>query len=744
MGTNQTAPHSVPAPASSPFLQSEPTSLPSLQQIKLPIGAVKEFQQQVHSTAVDLPIPKARSSKRVHAEVPTAGCPPAFKYAFNAFCTARRCMSPSTLDEAEAMVSSEAFELIASKRGDSGKGNSLDPRGICLSLVIPHECINNANTIALIDGFAALSDLKSKTQVPIATKIRFTIYGDNCVVPIENALKREAFDNTVIDTVSIVARWSESDAAGASRVRSECFSLGVTTPPIEEAARHIQTAVVKMSTMFGFSIPPDFFRDPPQPFAGYYEQQVADCSKDWRALLHHEEPFSASDEMLRSHKNVLVRVPGCYVRLSPIALGLAGVTSSEVIHAVLLCAEGMESKALDYCKTYREGLRPPDGEDELLDLHTIALHTERVYLNGMISLYGHGGRSGEPIKPDGNWVYKTNAAVVPIKTLMDRFFVMSCDMHSMMPENAALTKFMDKHMQKSLRLYDALFATNDYERITLAAPSAPPPLSPTEMNSIPEDERFIFSALGVDLKSERMLIGEAISFLMQSGAPTSLVEMLTATGSRVGLSSKLSDGYAYCTDILKKEQKHNEVHASEVARLKRVADAALLVCANKRACRGVPGVPPEKVRALLKLFSLKKGPHVTRLDDFVTIPRCSDLVRSIVWTIYESYTRRSNHEADMKQALELQKILEEYTDFVYAICKSLQICMCAEMDANKKEAFVIVHGHEMSNVSIYSVTDKGEPEQCGCGKVFEAKMPSILILKLRSDVSCIVTPLITE
>lgn len=734
-----------------------------------------EFQQQMYRLPVDLPIPRARSPMRVTSDQPTLSCPPAFKYAFNGFATARRCVSPLTKDEAEAMVSSETFELIAYQRGDEAKFGSVPPRAVCVDLVIPSEAVKNDNTIPLIDGFAALSDGKSKDGVPLATKVRFNVFGGTCSVPIVNAVRRDSFDRNTIDTVSLVVRWADLDAEGNPRVRSESLNLGVTTPQIEECARYIQQGVVKVSVSFGIKLPAEFFATPPTPYAGYFEKQIVDCTNALKAVLHHEDAFTPSEEMKRTDTEILVRVPGCYVRICPKARGLAGVTSNEVIHAVLLCAQGKETKASQYCKTYREGLRPPDGEDLTMDLHTIALQVERVDLNGMISLYAHGGRSGEPIKADGNWLYRTSAAVVPLGSLMDRFFVMSCSMESMLPSNNALTKYMEKHMQKSMDFFDKLFSEEAIsETAKMPSPTFQLPLvgSPpcvASLGTVSEEDRFVYSALGVDIKSKRMLIGEAIAYLMQTGAPTSLVEMLTASGAQVGLGSKLCDGYAYCTEAIKKSEKKNQIHEAEVARLKRVADAALLLCANKRACRAPATVTPEKVRSLMKVFNLKPGSQVTRMDDFLTTPRYDELAHSLVWTVYEAYTRRSNEQKDLTHQAEVQQIFVHYADLVYALCKSLQVCMCnpPEQDAHrdgdpiktqaskprskpgkasvsKREAFVIVHGHEMCNVSIYQVLSKGEPEQCGCGRVFEAIKPAIVILRLRSDRSCIITPLVVD
>ena len=724
-----------PAPVfSSPFLPSNASDFPSLKKIRVPIGAVAEFQQQTSCEPIDLPTGKIRESKRTYANKPTSSCPPEFKFAFNAFCTARRAVAACTLDEAEAMVSAETMELLAFTKGESGKNGSIPPRSLTVALVIPKESVNNSNVVPFVDGFAALSDLKID-GVPLATKVRFDVFGGVNSTPIAKALRRSALDKNVLDGIGLVFRWA--DAADSEHgLRTECIALGSTSPNIKEASLHLQNTVVKMSTIFGFKLPAEFFLQPVEAFDGYYEKQILDCSNEWKDLLHKEDQFVPSSEMLRTGSSVLSRVPGCYVRLSPIALGIEGVTSSNAIHAMLLCAEGKEDKAVEYAKTYREGLRPPDGEDALLDLHTIALHVEPVFLNGMISLYAHGGKVGEPLKANGNWVYKTCAAVVSVKHLSENFFVMSCDMNSMLPEHTALVRFMDMHMKKSMDLWDRLFNQDDLRRVQSTSPAPSPTFLGSEFREMSREERFLLSAMGVDMNSQRMLIGEAITFLMQTGAPDALIQMLTTAGARMGLGASLSETYFKCYELMKGDQKKDELHAEEVCRLKRVADAAIILGANKKACRGLNETKPEKVRALMQVFSLKAGPS-TKVADILTIPRTTSAARSLASAIYTAYSRRQ--EREMPHIEELQVVLKNYVDILAALGKCLHLCMVKP--GTKKDAFVIVHGSS-SRVSVHQVVDGGILEVCGEGRVFEAQDPCLLILKMKSDVECIVTPML--
>jgi len=729
--------HDMPPEDLSPFLPSSRDDLPSLRRIKIPTGALAEFRQQMNLQVVDLPIPVIRSSQRVRAYKPSAQCPPNFRYAFNGFCSARRTVSTSCVAEAESMLSAEAMELIANSKQEVGQYGSVSPRGLCISLVVPRASVNSANCIPFIDGIAALSGAKLKDGVPITTQIRYSIYGGPASLPVSRVIAREAFDKKTLDGVTLMVRWSEKHTG---KYRTECMAVGTTCPLPGEASRSLQMAIVKLSSLFGFEVPPDFFLDPPSSDEGYYEKQICECAFEFRAVLHKEDAFVPSEAMRKSNSGLLKRVPGCYARLTPIKLGLKGVVLSDAIHAILLCADGMEDKALKYAKTYREGLRPPEGEDEELDLHTAAVHTERVYLNGMVSLYASGGKSGESLQADGNWVYKTTAAVVPIRTLMANFYVFSCGMESLIPENTALLKYMDAHVNKSIHMYSRVFARDDLDRMLSTNQINTIQLSLAEFSRMPDEQRFVLSALGVDLRSSRMFIGDALAFLTQQGAPKSLMDLLTGASLRAGLRMSLSDGFSACVDAMNNEVKDKDCHSNEVERLKRVADAALVMGCRKRSCHSVPDTKPEKVRQLIKTFALKSGTYVTRLDNFVNTPRSIDNAHSLAFTVYESYGRRSG--CDMPHINELETVMQTYTDMLAGIAKCFQLCMLKP--GRRKLAFVIIHGQETSHVSVNEVLEDGRLAPCTVGKVFEADKPCIVIVKLRSDTSCIVTPLVTQ
>lgn len=717
----------------SPFLPSDRGELPKLAPIELPVGARVEFEQQMSNQVVDLPIDRMRTSVRVDALMPSPTCPPTFVYAFKAFCSARRAVSTACIAEGEAMLDSERRELAAHVGKEVGKGGSLPPRSLCISLVIPQSCIHNAVVIPFIDGISALSDMKLNDGTPIATKVRFSIYAGPAEIPMSKVVWREASDRRVVDGVGVVVRWA-ADEGGTLQHRTECMLLGSTRPLPGEAARALQMAVVKLANSFGFALPGEFFLEPPNSEEGYYEKQIVECSREFHAMLHQEDPFTPSELMVKRQSGVLRRVPGCYARITPIASQLHGVTSPDAIHAILLCGDGMQKKALEYAKTYREGLRPPEGEDELLDLHTAAIQVERLYLNGMVSLYAHGGKSGETLKPDGNWVYRTKAAIVPVKSVMSSFFVMTCCMKSMIPGSRVLLRYMDVHVEKSSRFYNKVFANGDLEGLICRSPSPSTKMTERDIDRLTADERFSLSAMGVDLKSNRMFIGDAISYLTHNGGPCELRQLLIYASTRVGLGASLQEGFASCCSDTKGVRRERD-EAQEIS-VDTAAAAALVMGCNKRARHSAVDTKPEKVPVLMNSFGLKPGGNVARFDDF-TARRTAD-VRRLALAVLEWYGRKpaeKNAHFD-----EICLVLQKYSDICVAISKAVCVCMAGR----RKDAFLILHGHGMKAVSVKRVAPDGSMCPCGIGKVFELDRPCIVVVKMRSAKSCIVTPLIAQ
>jgi hypothetical protein len=729
------------AMSKSPFLESDESDFPKLQPIFIPTIAHINYCQLMTNQPVNLPIKRLRKPIRTTALQPPFNSVPSFLYTYKSFCSAFRPTSADNIPEAEAMLASEVHELIAFCNGEVPKHDSLNPRGFCVSLVIPKILSSTDSAIYFIDGIAALSDIKFENGQRLTTKIRFSIYGDLADIPVKKMISKEASDIKIIDGISIVVRWAcpNNDTI---LYKSECTSLGETILCKEDASKVLQMSVVKLSRVHGFDLPPCFFLEPPPSVVEYYEKQFVECSNQFYSLIHGERPFTKSENMILTNSNVLRRVPGCYVRLTPINCGLEGVTSSDAIHAILLCAENMQESAICYAKTYREGLRPPEGPDKSLDLHTVAVQIDRIELKDSISLYAQGGKSGETLKPDGNWLYKTTTSIIPVNVTMTNFYIMSCGLESVLPSNHALLKYMENHIKYLLKFYNSIFnegiskIKTNFDNTTNLSESLP-----QHHNKIKQYDQFTLSAIGVDLQSNRMCIGDAISYLMYTNGPKSLIELLTVSSMQVGLGASLQQGFSYCSKQIEssKDTKSNTyTHKENVQNLKRIADASCFFSYNnKKACYNIPTTSPEKVRLLIESLKFSHG-NTVRLTNFAETPRCIDDVHRLVSAVYECYEQKL---ATKKiQFDEISKILREHSDIILAI--SICISMCMKHDKNKKHAFIILHGYNTNGVSICEIDVSGYISKCGIGRIFELDNACVLMVNIKSKVKCVITPLL--
>lgn len=712
----------------SPFLPSDPNNLPTLQQIDLPLCAVAEFQQQATRCIIKLPNGKVRESTRRYAKLPCETCPLDYKYAFQAFCTARMMVTAQSLPQAEAMVSAQTIEILANRMGERGKHDTIDPRPISVSFAVPEACVNSPDFEKFVDAFSAISDSKIDGKIPMCTKIRFELFCGATTLPISKALRRSAFGDRSISGVSVVVRWSSK----ADEVRTECFCLNVQEAGDEDLVSVVRRKIVEFSLQFQFALPEEFFQCKAQSQVGYFEKQICDVSQEWYDLTHTVDDFRPSEQMKISGSKVLVRVPNCFVRLSPIALGIDGVTEKSAMHAILLCADGKENEALRYVKTYREGLPPPREGASLLDLHTVGLHTEPVCISAMVSLYAHGGKSGEMLKPSGNWVFKTTAATVAVTSLCDNFFVMSCDMTSILPQNKALWRYMDVHMKRVVDFYHATFVRDG----EASAVKATRPMNEKD-EKMSQEDWFLLSAIGVDLRSKRMMLGEAISFLMRNGASTELIQLLTGVSANIGLEASLTECYKWSSDVINRRQTREELYEVETKRLKSIADKTILSASKKQVPRAAKYTTLKKLNDILNMLSMKAGRGI-KINDSSIIPRSQVVKEKLAKVIYHGYKRREAN--DNMHVEEIQLVIENYVDILHAIGKCCNLCMinCAAF----KDVFIILHQSSSSHAFVHRVSRDGGVEASSIGSILDTDKPCLLIVKMTSEVECVVTPII--
>jgi hypothetical protein len=719
------------------FLESDPSSLPNLAPVQIPTGALMEATQQMVLREVTLPFNQTRNDAHMKALFPREGSVSlAFANVFEGFASSRRLVSPKSLAQAEWMLIAETKELMDHAKKITSADNSLPPRGVAVILLVPAFASRHRTALDILDGMAALSDGTTLDNKPITTTMRFSVFGDNMTKPVEELIGRDCLDSGNIEHTSILLRWSENDCSGNVRVRTEFSTL--RTPSVgEESAVYIQSVLVSLSVKFNVTMPPEFFLPPKHASGAYYEKQIMKTSDEFAVILNNKDPFIPTKSMNAIGCNRLVSIGGVYVRMSPVACGLAGVVANTAFHALLLCADGEQQAARAFAIANREGLPPPTGiNQERLCLHTLGVQAEHVFFNDTVSLYGSSGKPGEPIQSPNTCMWRRRSAVVPIEIVMQSFFVMSCSLTSLMPGKPNLTPFMEMHFRHAVDLYHDLFGDSRWNKIKSGVPQDFDIPTPVCARRVSSDDMFMLHALGIDLTSKRLCLGEVISHLMYKDSTNALVQLMVCISNKVGLSASLNDAFGSCIQAVKAEEIEHAKHKQEVQRLKRVADAALVMNCSRKAHKATSNVTTMQVRRLMKTLLLRTNGQI-RVDDVHSVPRGRPFARSIAHTVISSFGLNESSHID-----EMTTVIDSHVDLVLAVSKVMQLCA---LDTERKRSFVMVHGHDMQFPSLAEVKSNAHLESCGVGLVFEADTDAaVVVVKFRSADSCLVTPLVRD
>jgi len=742
------------------FLPSDCSELPALVPLRRPHAAQVEFHQQMKRVPINLPIMKLRNSKRLYTMKPADKSSAYFAQAFDGFVSGRRCVGCESRDQAVALVASETAELAAYASGTASLDGSMLPRAIGVSLVIPLSSVCDSSAIEYIDAMALYSDGKiNQDGVPITSLCRFTIYGGDNAIPMIDTVRRDAFGDREIQGISLVLRWAEKkmDSEEGLRARAEIIrltSIGGESD-VGNSAKKIQDLLNKLAGTYGVKMPPPMYAAIATPVCtegGYYEHQIIKASEHFQSLIVKEHTFVATHDMKSCNCTRLQLVPNTFVRLVGKEAGYEAALADTAMHAQLLCADGRVNDASEFVRQYRTGLPSEESTAyEGMALHTCGVSVELTQLGGMVSLYAHSGRSGQPISEPHTTLYVCNAAIVPLSTIQEQWIAYSCSPQSILPALGDLGPSSIAHFQRGLDLFHRTFSD---ERLVLRDPHTNDrkfiPCKRSD-EAVSEEDRFFVVAMGIDLRSKRICLGDAISHLMLGGAPQTLIDLMVRMGLHVGLSASLQETFARCLVSIDREENGNREHKDEVQRLKRVADAALLIGCGKRAraADGAPHTSMKKVRDVLKLHNLQAGKSKLKLTDVSVCPRDCVTSRSLATSIYECYAR-STLSSSQPHFDNVVTVAEAHGDILTAVCKGMCVCMVAPGELI--DAFVIVHGHEIDGIHVYQVVTAGMSTcgtgnrgcwvACGTGRIFEADHPAVMLIKWMPGDVCLVTPLV--
>ena len=108
------------------------------------------------------------------------------------------------------------------------------------------------------------------------------------------------------------------------------------------------------------------------------------------------------------------------------------VNDPEALHALLLCAKGMDAEVQDFVSENIEGVVPPDRAREARwHLHVLAVNWELKELGDQVSLYGQHSLPGHPINPPRSSMMRMQPVVWPLNDhLCGAFRILPCSPRS--------------------------------------------------------------------------------------------------------------------------------------------------------------------------------------------------------------------------------------------------------------------------------------------------------------------------
>ena len=735
--------------------------LPSLPRIKKALSALTEAWQQYCIGSAKLPTPKNRqvvSAVDTRTANPVVGRHfPSFRNAWSGFASARMVVYPETAAEASTLIVAERCELEAWFRRQAPPDNSLPPRPVGISLVVPPAATTQTTSFDILDGFATISDRKTSSGVvPITTQARFTAYVGEAAGAIHACISSgESIASGGLDKSStiIVVRWAAQDytkQAGELMIRTEHIRIhgGTKDNPTENVQQHL----MRLARSHSIELPPAIYSTPVAPLPCAAERQMVACNKEFLRILERTLPFQPTHSMLETGCSVLTTVDGVFIRLVPKkqkGIPPPDPLSSEIVHAVLLCAAGVEKEAyayvMDCVKTASGQLVMPDAtRASRLLLHLVFTRTENICLNGMVSLFSIGGRPGAPISSPNTQLRTWTTYIMQIEDqrITSSFDLAICDAQSVMPEEEFLVPFMERNMQRNMEFWrcsiEKGFRVPFFMRMQLPTPTQES-LDPTIKGATERctDDQFILASLGIHLSCPRTLIGEAISIVREHKAPSVVVDVLTKVALQYGFAISLSEAFSHFADAFEKEEEVLKKQQDEVKRLRKIIDAAMLVTSLKRPSMYAFVTPAKKVRQILEIHSLSPGAAV-RVDRLDVIPREDAVARSLAVATYSAYNRGKSGERFHIE--ELKTPLANHHDIVVGLCRALRVCMVHP--GTEKECFIISHAN-MKNIAVFAVERSGLPAMCGIGRAFEAESPCLLLLQYKGE-GLVVTPMLKK
>ena len=691
----------APVPAHPPA-QAQPT-LPTLPRVHASHGAVATFRQASTSKLACLPrFVDTGCSSAILNLVPGRTADAATHALYHAFLAAHTVIGARDALDVQKLVASEEAEVIDSFNNVASEDGSLPPRPVSVVLLL---CGGSAVGSYALHTLNAFSHLNSCFHI---SEMRASVFaGADAAAYLEHVGARAN-----PHSASVVVRWASSgddaERSGA-RVVTHVHSFPELGLSGERICEELQECLFTMTKRFD------------APFRPHIVKNLGKVPMDaW--LLRRRDAAAAFFGFMRGRSSVTIAPLesdsdqaasgqltdfNICVRFADRKAG-APVDHPSTFHGRLLGGHSHGAEVLRACieaSVHGQGLGaailssdPAIAAAERARLARLGLHTCAVQANGFeladrVTLYSTVGKIREPIQPPRSWIWQSNAAIVPIADVLENFAVLPCTLASVVPGAAAFRVASDQFFNIAATLYAEACCNNTPS--TVAAPNdVGSCCEETVGDGIASiDDRtdiLVAAAFGMRFDTARFTAGDAYTQTARCEETQALVDFLAACIEQFGVSIPLRDCVARAASAVRHyvTPVASEANRREMARLRRVADAALLLRARSPVQVTETLFAADKIDKFTTLVGLRRAVSVLLLkptadeaeDRFVQLV---EILRRIIKV--QRCPHASQHACDV--AMRAFTIASD-TDGEFAVVKAIGVAIQALRSVCSSDGFL--------------------------------------------------------
>ena len=534
-----------------------------------------------------------------------------FKQLFAGFLSANVVNVPCSFQNLQELYACEDAEFVATEALDG----SLAPRKVAIWIQI-HRRLESEGSVR-----CRILDAVAHWTRNITRDVRVTVVANSDADDFAN---RTGFVVNSTHRLLLSIRFP-SGVDVLTRTRSVDIAFGAlnTTP-------HIEIIAAVQKTLAALAIEEPYLALPACVFAPILEVQenhsyashyIGACREFFK--LGESDPSVTVTDVARAGSTADMQPIDTPVRLCARGLGEDKTTHSSSFYGALCCLGETREEIKLYLQ--RETGSPMGLQNgsfwRAKNLHVVATQTSVLQLFGHVSLFAASGTPGEAIHAPNSWIWVQNTALRPVDDdLLAAYAVYVGNMRSSMPGNSMLHPAYSRCLERSSSLLRA------YRECTLGTSNLDARQcnndAKTEEGVITHsvEERYLREAFGLNFRSGRISIGDAIAHLSRAGSTSSgLAELMCGAAARLGVKASLRQVVELCVSSLRSTSLVNNTSSCTGRAMRAALDALCspgdVFCAVRSTCTvGTSPLPLAdgalRVRRALFIMGLRRAQSV--------------------------------------------------------------------------------------------------------------------------------------